>query len=76
MNSVEKDVRDYIDKYISAEELEEESSKALTFSYIMGMPVKECRGMNLEPEMSRDQEDEYYEVEGYINKIKKDILNK
>ena len=73
MKQIEKDVRDYFNKCLSKDEIEDNPVNALVFSYLMGMDPKECRGMELESEMDSSQIDEYYEVEGIINKIKREI---
>jgi hypothetical protein len=38
----------------------------------MGMPVEECKYMDIEPEFTKEQEEEYYNVESVINQIIKE----
>ena len=74
---LEKDIKEHFE-YIfegNMEKMLEFSSNNLIFSFLMGMSPSECEGMDIEPEFTADQEREYYEVEGIINRLKRSIKN-
>ena len=73
MTIIEKSVRDYMNKIFTKEQIEEYSSKTLTFCYLTGMEPQECIHMDIEPEFTDEQVDEYDDVEGIINQIKTEI---
>ena len=69
MTHLEKSVRDYFDNYKEIN-ICEHQSMALTFSFLLGLPVEECKYMYPESEWSDEEYDQYDEVEGIINKMK------
>ena len=75
MTKTEKDVREYLDKFMTKEQIKEEQATTLTFSYLLGLPVEECRGMCAESEMSRDELDQIDDIEGIIWRIKRELEN-
>jgi hypothetical protein len=75
MTKTEKDVREYLDKFMTKEQIKEEQATTLTFSYLLGLPVEECRGMYAESEMSRDELDQIDDIEGIIWRIKRELEN-
>lgn len=76
--SEQKAVKDYFNDilgYKTKSDYREHPINALVFSYLVGMDPEECHGMELESEMSREEINEYYDIEGYINQLVKELEN-
>lgn len=70
MTKLEKAVREYFEKCITKDEFEENNVNTLVFSFLVGMPPEECKYMDIEPEWTSEEVDQYYEVEGIIHRLK------
>lgn len=62
---------DVIKYYNSIDNPKQYSIKALTFGYLLNMNPSECEDMQVEPEFTQEQEDEYDDVESIISGLYK-----
>lgn len=69
MTHLEKSVRDYFDNYKEIN-ICEHYTVALTFSFLLGLPVEEYKYMYPESDWSDEEYDQYDEVEDIIKKMK------
>ena len=73
MTAVEANVRSYLDKMFTKEQICKEDSTILAFSYIMCLPADECRLLHLDLELNDELEHDYMEIVKYIKGIKEEL---
>lgn len=71
--SMEKNLREYMNRYYTPDQLKEYSAQMLAFSYLLGMPAEECRDMYPESDWSNEQLEEYDDIEGMLHRIKSEL---
>lgn len=72
----QQEIRDFFSKtlkFSDKNDYYEHSVSALAFSYILSMDPSECVYMNVEPDWTTEQIDEYEEVESFIYRLLKEI---
>ena len=60
-------------KYKKKEQYLEYPVSALVFSYLMGMDPAECRNMYVESEWSKEEINEYDDIEAYVHQIIREL---
>lgn len=64
-----EEIKKDIERRFTKEDLDNYSTRTLTFAYLMGMKPEDCEGMDVEPEFTEEQLNEYDEVNGIVYEI-------
>ena len=73
MTAVEANVRSYLNKMFTKEQICNEDPTILAFSYITCLPLDDCRLLHLDLELHDEIKQDFMEVMKYIKDFKEEI---